>query len=81
MVSESEDPVASVVKKRPLRSRRQMYLQTAVAAVILFCGIVIGSGAALLHFKDDIVHDRRPPLGAIVEDIRSNHPFKPHQTP
>jgi len=80
MVDQSEESVPSPVKIRPLRSRRQMYLQIAAASVILACGIVIGSGAAVLHFKDNIVPDRRPPLGDIVGDIKTRYDLTDEQT-
>jgi len=73
MVDESEATVPSAGKKRLARGRRQMYLQVAAATVILACGIIIGSGAALLHFKDDIVPDRFPPPGDIVRDIQARY--------
>ena len=70
---DTEASVPSVGKKRLSRSRRQMYLQIGAATVILACGIVIGSGAALLHFKDDIVPNRWPPSRDIVRDIRTRY--------
>ena len=73
MVDGSEATVPSVEKKRLARGRRQMYLQVVAATVILACGIIIGSGAALLHFKDDIVPDRFPPPGDIVRDIQARY--------
>jgi len=73
MVNESEATVPSVEKKRLARGCRQMYLQVAAATVILACGIIIGSGAALLHFKDDIVPDRFPPPADIVRDIQARY--------
>ena len=80
MVGESEAPIPSVGKKRLSRSRRQMYLQVAAATVILACGIVIGSGAALLHFKDDIVRDPWPPSRKIVDDMRARYGLTEEQT-
>jgi len=73
MVDESEATVPSVEKKRLARGRRQMYVQVVAATVILACGIIIGSGAVLLHFKDDIVPDRFPPPGDIVRDIQARY--------
>lgn len=80
MVDESEAAVPPLARKRLWRSRKQMFLQIAAATIILFCGVVIGSGAALLHFKDNIVRDRRPPLGDIVEDIRTRYDLTEEQT-
>jgi hypothetical protein len=57
-----------------------MYLQIAAATVILACGIIIGSGAALLHFKDDIVPNRLPPSGAIVRDMQARYDLTEEQT-
>ena len=79
MVGESESSVRPVGKKRLSRGRRQMYLQIVAATVILACGIVIGSGAALLHFKDDIVPNRLPPPGDIVRDMRSRYDLTEEQ--
>ncbi len=80
MVDECEAPVPPIAKTRLVRSRRQMCLQVVAATVILACGIVIGSGAAVLHFKDNIVPDRRPPLGDIVWDIRARYGLTEEQT-
>ena len=79
MVDESDASVPPVGKKRLSRSRRQMYLQIAAATVILVCGIVIGSGSALLHFKDDIVPDRLPPSREIVRDMRARYDLTQEQ--
>ena len=73
MVDESEVPVPPIAKTRLVRSRRQILLQVLAATVILACGIVIGSGAALLHFKDNIVPNRVPPPGDIVRDMRTRY--------
>jgi hypothetical protein len=80
MVDESEAPVPPIAKTRLVRSRRQMYLQIVAATVILACGIIIGSGAALLHFKDDIVPDRLPPSGEIVRDMQGRYDLTQEQT-
>jgi len=79
MVDESEVPVPPIAKTRLVRSRRQMYLQIVAATVILACGVVIGSGAALLHFKDNIVPNRVPPPGDIVRDMRTRYDLTEEQ--
>ena len=73
MVDESEAPVPPIAKARLVRSRKRMYTQVVAAMVILACGIVIGSGAALLHFKDNIVPSRVPPPGDIVRDMQTRY--------
>ncbi len=80
MVDESEAAVPPIAKTRLIRSRRQMYLQIVAATVILACGIIIGSGGALLHFKDDIVPDRLPPSREIARDIRTRYALTEEQT-
>jgi len=81
MVEESETSVTPVGKKRLSRSRRQMYMQIVVATVILACGVVIGSGAALLRLKDDIVPPNRfPPPARIATDIQERYGLTDDQT-
>lgn len=80
MVGESDASVPSAGRKRLSRNRRQMYLQIAAATVILVCGIIIGSGSALLHFKDDIVPDRLPPSREIVRDMRARYDLTQEQS-
>jgi hypothetical protein len=74
MVNESTTSIPPSGKKRLSVPKKQIYLQMIVGAIILFCGIVIGSGATLLHLKDKmIMRGPRPPLPAIVEDIQSRY--------
>jgi len=74
MVNESSTSIPPSGKKHFSHHRRQIYLQMIVGAVILFCGIVIGSGATLLHLKDRMIMRRpRPPVTDIVEDIQSRY--------
>jgi hypothetical protein len=74
MVNESTTSISPSGKKRLSVPKKQIYLQMIVGAIILFCGIVIGSGATLLHLKDKmIMRGPRPPLPAIVEDIQSRY--------
>jgi Spy/CpxP family protein refolding chaperone len=56
-----------------------MYLQLVAATVILACGIVIGSGAALLHFQENIVPDRLPPSREIVRDMQGRYDLTEEQ--
>ncbi|HEC04094.1 MAG TPA: hypothetical protein ENI81_11220, partial [Phycisphaerales bacterium] len=69
MVGESEDSIPSLGKARLPRRRRQVYLQIVAATVILACGIVIGAGGALLHFKEKIVRDPLPPRPDILREM------------
>lgn len=80
MVDESTESIPEPAKKLLSRSRRRMLLQLAAATMILVCGIVMGSGATLIHLKDRIIRDRRPPLGAIVWDIRTRYNLTEEQT-
>ena len=81
MVNESTTSVPPSDKKHLSHRRKQIYLQIIVGAVILFCGIVIGSGATLLHLMDRmIMRGPRPPLPAIVEDIQSRYNLTEEQT-
>lgn len=74
MVNESTTSIPPSGKKHLSLRRKQIYLQMIVGAVILFCGIVIGSGVTFLRFKDRmIMRGPRPPLPDIVEDIQSRY--------
>jgi hypothetical protein len=76
---DAEVQVPPIAKTRRVRSRRQIYLQIVAAMVILICGVVIGSGAALLRFKDNIVPNRVPPAGDIVRDMRARYDLTEEQ--
>ena len=79
MVDESK-PVSPLGKKHLSHHRRQIYLQMVVGAIILFCGIVIGSGATLLHLKDRmIMRGPRPPVPDVVEDIKNRYDLTDEQ--
>jgi hypothetical protein len=73
VVNEAKTSSLTPAKGRPSRRGRQIYLQIIVAVVILSCGIVIGSGTALLHFKDRIGPGRRPPIEVIIDDMRTRY--------
>jgi len=74
MVDESSTSIPPSSKKHLPHHRRQIYLQMVVGAIILFCGIVIGSGATFLHLKDRMIMRRpRPQLPDVVEDIQSRY--------
>ncbi|MBN1805902.1 MAG: hypothetical protein JW837_11685 [Sedimentisphaerales bacterium] len=80
MVNESAMSVPPSAKKHLSYHRRQIYLQMVIGAVILFCGIVIGSGATLLHLKDRmIMRGPRPPLPDIVEDMQGRYDLTDEQ--
>ena len=80
MVNEATTSNPSSNKRHLSHRRKQIYLQIIVGIIILFCGIVIGSGAALLQLKDRIVRGPRPPLNAIVEDIRARYNLTQEQS-
>jgi hypothetical protein len=81
MVNESSNSIPPSGKKHLSYRRKQMYLQMIVGAIILFCGIVIGSGTTLLQLKDRmIIPGPRPPLPDIVEDIQSRYDLTKEQT-
>ncbi len=73
-------PQDALRRKRLSPRRKQMILQVTAGMAILVCGIVIGSGATFLRLKDRIIRDRRPPLGAVVEDIRTRYGLTEEQT-
>jgi hypothetical protein len=74
MVNESATSIPPLGKKHLSHHRRQIYLQMVVGAIILLCGIVIGSGATFLHLKDRMIMRRpRPQLPDVVEDIQSRY--------
>jgi len=80
MVGETAEPIPSPGRKRLSPRRRQIYMQIIVGLVILFCGLVIGAGGALLQLKDKVVPiGPRPPLDAIVEDIQTRYDLTPEQ--
>lgn len=80
MVNESETSIPPPGKKRLSHQRKQIYLQLTVGVVILFCGIVIGSGATLLRLKDRmIMPGPRPPLPDIVQDIQGRYDLTQEQ--
>jgi hypothetical protein len=80
MVDESATSVPPSGKKHLSHHRRQIYLQMVVGAIILFCGIIIGSGATFLHLKDRLIMRRpRPQLPDVVEDIQSRYDLTDEQ--
>jgi len=80
MVSQAEPSSPSAGKRRISHRRKQIILQIVVGVIILFCGVVIGSGAALLQLKDKVViPGPRPPLDAVVRDIRGRYDLTPAQ--
>jgi hypothetical protein len=81
MVNEPSTSNPPSGKKRVSHRRKQIYLQIIVGIIILSCGIVIGSGATLLHLKDRmIMRGPRPPLNSIVEDIRARYDLTEEQS-
>jgi len=76
---ETEASVPPIARTRLLRSRRQIFVQILAATVILACGIVIGAGGALLRLKENIVPNRVPPPGDVVEDMRARYDLTEEQ--
>ncbi|UCF14478.1 MAG: hypothetical protein JSW59_13775 [Phycisphaerales bacterium] len=77
---DAEVQVPAIAKTRLVRSRRQIYLQIVAATVILICGIIIGSGAALLRFKENIAPGPMPPPGRIADDMQERYGLTEEQT-
>jgi len=81
MVGETAESNPSPGRKRMSQRRKQIYMQIIVGLVILFCGLVIGAGGAIIQLKNKMVPmGPRPPLDAIVEDIQSRYDLTPEQT-
>lgn len=81
MVGEPAESNPSSGKKLLSPRRKQIYMQIVVGLVILFCGLVIGAGGALMQMKDRVVPaGPRPPLDAIVDDIKARYDLTPEQT-
>jgi hypothetical protein len=81
MVDEAR-PSISTGKKRMSRRGRQIILQIVVGMVILICGIIIGSGAAVLRFEDEMVMRRgtRPPTKEVIKEMEVRYSLTPEQT-
>ena len=81
MVEEARSPIPSAGKKRLSHRGRQIVLQIVVGMIILICGIIIGSGAAVLRLKDEMVMRRGPfpPTRAVVEDMTTRYDLTPEQ--
>lgn len=71
-------PPSSVLRHRG----KQILLQIVVGMIILICGIIIGSGAAVLRLKDQMLMRRGPfpPTRAVVEDMDARYHLTPEQT-
>jgi len=81
MVGETAESNPSPGRKHLSPRRKQIYMQIIVGLVILFCGLVIGAGGALMQMKDRVVPvGPRPPLDAIVGDIQARYDLTPEQT-
>ncbi len=81
MVGQTVESSPSPGKKHMSPRRKQIYMQIIVGLVILFCGLVIGAGGALMKMKDRMVPvGPRPPLDAIVDDIKARYDLTPEQT-
>ncbi len=81
MVEEARPPIPSAGKRRLSHRGRQIVLQIVVGMIILICGVIIGSGAAVLRLKDQMVMRRGPfpPTRAVVEDMAARYDLTPEQ--
>jgi hypothetical protein len=81
MVEEARPSIPSTGKKRLSRRGRQICLQVVVGMIILVCGVIIGSGAAVLRLKDEMVMRRGPfpPTRAVVDDMAARYDLTPEQ--
>jgi hypothetical protein len=81
MVDEARPSISTGKKHLSLRGR-QIVLQIVVGMVILICGIIIGSGAAVLSFEDEMVMRRgtRPPTKEVVQEMEVRYHLTPEQT-
>ena len=77
---DKEAQIPAIAKTRLVRSRRQIYMQIVAATVILICGIIIGSGAALLRFKENIAPGPMPPPARIADDMQGRYGLTEEQT-
>ena len=82
MVEEAKPSIPSTGKKRMSYRGRQICLQIIVGMIILICGVIIGSGAAVLRFKDKMVMrpGPRPPTKEVVDDMAARYDLTPEQT-
>ena len=82
MVEEARPPIPSAGKRRLSHRGKQIVLQIVVGMIILICGVIIGSGAAVLRLKDEMVMRRGPfpPTQAIVEDVAGRYDLNEEQT-
>lgn len=81
MVEDIRPSIPSTGKKRLSHRSRQVLLQIVIGTIILICGIIIGSGAAVLRLKDEMVMRRGPfpPTRAVVEDMAARYDLTPEQ--
>ena len=81
MVEEARPSIPSTGKKRLSHRGKQVLLQIVVGMIILVCGIIIGSGAAVLRLKDQMVMRRGPfpQTRAVVEDMATRYHLTPEQ--
>jgi len=81
MVEQSLPSIPPAGKKHLPRRGRQIIAQVAVGLIILVCGIIIGSGAAVLRLKGKVVMPPgpRPPTREVVEDMAARYNLTPEQ--
>jgi hypothetical protein len=81
MVEQAMPSIPPAGKKRLSRRSRQIFAQVVVGLIILICGIIIGTGATVLHFKGRVVMPPgpRPPTREVVEDMATRYNLTPEQ--
>ena len=82
MVEEARPSIPPIGKKRLSHRGRQIGLQIIVGMIILICGIIIGSGAAVLRLKDEMVMrpGPRPQPREVGKDMEARYDLTPEQT-
>jgi len=83
MVEEAKSSIPSTGKRRLSPRGRQTVMQIVVGAIILICGVIIGSGATVLRFKGELDGRRRgprPPTKEVVREMEVRYHLTPEQT-
>jgi len=82
MVEEAKSSIPSTGKRRLSPRGRQTVMQIVIGMIILICGIIIGSGAAVLRLKGQINPHRGPlpPTEAIINDMKARYDLTEEQT-
>jgi len=82
MVEEARPSIPSTGKRRLSPHGRQTVIQIVVGLIILICGVIIGSGVAVLRLKDEMVMrpGPRPPTREVVEEMQARYDLTEEQT-